>query len=150
MATENNLIGSIKEFNHQSSHFSVFKVKIEQFFLTNGIKEDQRKRAILLNFMTDDTYILLRNLCVPDAPEKMTSEKLMESLSKHCTPVESYFTARLKFYGAKRGDEENVADWAARVRSLASGCKFGDEFKIVSRDIFVADATFAVDLETYE
>ncbi|CAH0553559.1 unnamed protein product [Brassicogethes aeneus] len=109
-----------------------------QFFLANGIKEDQRKRAILLNSMTDDTFILLRNLCVPDAPEKMTSEKLMESLSKHCTPVESYFTVRLKFYGAKRGDEENVADWAARVRSLASGCKFGDEFKIVSRDIFVA------------
>jgi len=58
-------------------------------------------------------------------------------LSDHFEPKESYFAARYQFYQARRSNEESIAQWGARLRDLASKCKFGSELEIVIRDIFL-------------
>lgn len=41
--------------------------KIKSFFFTiNGITEEVKKKVILLNSLSEECYILVRNLCVPD------------------------------------------------------------------------------------
>ncbi|CAB0012174.1 unnamed protein product [Nesidiocoris tenuis] len=45
---------------------------------------------------------------------------------------------RHKFYSALRARDESAREWAARLKGLAADCKFGDELKVVVRDLFVS------------
>ncbi|KAJ8910316.1 hypothetical protein NQ315_012237 [Exocentrus adspersus] len=101
------------------------------------ITDEERKKAILLNTLSEDCYILLRNLCVPELPETKTHDQLVTLLVEHFAPVESYFSERLKFYTARRNVNESISEWEARVKSLAVNSKFGNELNTVMRDIFV-------------
>lgn len=92
---------------------------------------------MLLNACREETYILVKNLCAPISPEKRQFGELTELLSKHFTPIRSYFAARLKFYNTRKTATESVANWGARVRNLASVCGFGTEIDILMRDVFV-------------
>ncbi|XP_074039987.1 uncharacterized protein [Leptinotarsa decemlineata] len=131
------LLGSLSTFNHENSDFSVFLERLKQFFIANNITEEKRKKAILLNTLSEKCYILLRNLCVPNLPEDKPFEDLCNLLSEHLAPVKSLFAERLKFYTASRETSESVADWEAKIKKLASNCQFGDELGTVMRDIFV-------------
>ncbi|KAJ8949946.1 hypothetical protein NQ314_008085 [Rhamnusium bicolor] len=116
----------------------VFKVKLQQWFVANLISDHDVKRAILISSLSDETYILLRNLCVPKEPDTEKFEELMHKLNIHCAPVQSLFTAREKLYHAAQNNTESVGEWAARVRSLANQCSFSQEMlETVIRDIFV-------------
>lgn len=131
------LLGSLSVFDAKSSDFTVFKERLNQFFIANGITEEVRKKAILLNTLSEECYVLVRSLCVPDLPESKTFKDLIKILKEHFTPVKSYFAERLKFYSAKRNEKESVSEWAARIKNLASTCQFGNELNTVMRDIFV-------------
>ncbi|KAJ8971388.1 hypothetical protein NQ317_005087 [Molorchus minor] len=111
--------------------------RLTQFFIANKIADEERKKAILLNTLTEECYVLLRNLCVPNLPETKTYQQLITLLTEHFSPVKSYFLERLKFYTAKRLLNESVSEWEARIKNLASNCKFGEELNVVMRDIFV-------------
>ncbi|KAJ8933137.1 hypothetical protein NQ314_014204 [Rhamnusium bicolor] len=138
MATSKSVIGKISEFNYLNNDFSVFKVKLQQWFVANLISDHDVKRAILISSLSDETYILLRNLCVPKEPDTEKFEELMHKLNIHCAPVQSLFTAREKLYHAAQNNTESVGEWAARVRSLANQCSFSQEMlETVIRDIFV-------------
>jgi len=58
-------------------------------------------------------------------------------LPYHFEPKKSYFAVRYQFYQARKSNDESVAQWGARLRDLASKCKFGSEMDIVIRDIFM-------------
>nr|CAI5842295.1 unnamed protein product [Callosobruchus analis] len=132
------LLGSLGTFDPKTSDFSVFQERLNQFFIANGITEEQRKKAILLNTLSEDCYVLIRNLCVPELPENKTSSELFTLLVEHFTPVKSYFSERMKFYTARREVHESVASWEARVKSLAKNCGFNsNELNTVMRDVFV-------------
>lgn len=131
------LLGSLNIFDPKVSNFSIFSERLKQFFVANKITDPDRKKAILLNTLSEDCYILVRNLCVPVLPEEKTMEELVKILSDHFSSVKSHFAERLKFYNAKRQPHESVNDWQAKVKSLASNCKFSTELQVVMRDIFV-------------
>lgn len=96
------LLGRLERFDHQSSDFRVFSERINQFSLANDIDDDNRKRAILLNILSEETYILLRNLCVPNLSHTETYKDLTKILKEYFTPVKSICAERLVFYNAKR------------------------------------------------
>lgn len=52
------------------------------------------KRAFLLSALADDTYKLVWNLCVPDAPNKKKYDDLIKLIRKQLTPVESHYAGR--------------------------------------------------------
>lgn len=131
------LLGTLTVFDSKTSDFSVFKERLNQFFIANKISDEQRKKAILLNILSEDCYILLRSLCVPGLPDSESFETLVKILSDHFSPVKSYFAERLKFYNSKRECDESVSDWEARVKKLASNCGFKTELDTVMRDSFV-------------
>ena len=59
MATSKSVIGKIGEFNHLNNDFSVFKVKLQQWFVANGITDHDVKRAILISSLSDETYMYI-------------------------------------------------------------------------------------------
>lgn len=131
------IIGLINEFDHNRNDFSIFEARLEQFFIANDIKDPTRKRAVLLNYLAEDTYKLIKSLCVPNNPESKSYDDLVSLLKKHLTPVRAYYAARFKFYNARKESQETVNEWAARVRSLAACCGFGIELSALITDKFV-------------
>lgn len=111
--------------------------RLNQFFIVNSVTEESRKRAILITYLSEETYILVRDICFPDLPEKFSYKELIKIIYEHLSPVKAYFAERIKFYNAKKAHGETVCQWAARVKSLAVNCKFGTELETVIRDVFV-------------
>lgn len=62
------ILGAISTFDPKVSSFSVFSKRLKQFFLANNITDSDKKRAILLNTLSEECYILVQSLCVPELP----------------------------------------------------------------------------------
>jgi hypothetical protein len=61
-------IGHIKEYRPENELFSSYLERVEQFFITNDIK-NERKKATLLSLIGSQTYSLLKNLVSPAIPK---------------------------------------------------------------------------------
>ncbi|KAJ8964361.1 hypothetical protein NQ314_004972 [Rhamnusium bicolor] len=132
MADVTTSMGTIHEFKGNQSDWSIFKVQLEQYFIANNIKDAKVQRALLLNACDEEAYRLIYSLCVPNAPEK-TYQEILTICNKHFKSTSRPFMARYKFYSAVKHPDVSVKDWAARLRSLASKCQFGNELEIVLR-----------------
>lgn len=130
------LVGTLREFT-LDKNWGIAKSRTENFFIANGIKKDERKRALLLNSLDDSAYQLISNLAVPKKPEEKTYVELVKLFDSHFLGAESVFAARYKFYNATKDPMEPVNDWIARLRSLAANCFFGDRFDGNLLDRFV-------------
>ncbi|XP_044751933.1 uncharacterized protein LOC123311883 [Coccinella septempunctata] len=131
-------VGHLREFDPENSEWSIFKKRLQSYFVANQIEDENRKSAILLNILSEDAYRLLYNLCIPDEPESKTYKDLAERLTEYYKPSGSIFGARFKFYNARKSQNESPKEWAARLKSLAAPCQFElDEMKVLLRDIFI-------------
>lgn len=132
------LLGALSVFDPKISSYTVFSERLTQFFIANEITSDDRKKAILLNTLSEDCYVLLRNLCVPKTPTDLKYDELNKVLLQHFSQVKSFFSERLKFYCAKKLPDEKICEWEARVKSLAANCGFSANTSLDSllRDIF--------------
>lgn len=104
------LVDTLTNFDHKCSDFTIFKEIINQFLIANGISSDSRKRAIPLNTLNEEYYMLFRNLCVPDFLKTKANKDLIKLLSEHFSPVKSLFAERLKFYSAKKKLEKSITE----------------------------------------
>lgn len=134
---EGKTMGKLREFSAKDSDWSIFRARLEQYFIANGITEETVKRALLLNACDEDAYRLIFSLCVPEKAENKNYKDLVQLFDKHFKTTTSAFAARHKFYGASKSRVETVAEWAARLRNLASKCEFGAELEVVLRDKFI-------------
>ncbi|KAK4875936.1 hypothetical protein RN001_012358 [Aquatica leii] len=137
MASTMENVGHLREFNPQTCDWQIFKSRMENFFVANEIKDEDRKRAIVLNILNEEAYKLVFNLCLPTQPEKMKYVDLLRIITEHFKPQQSVFSARYKFYNAKKIEYETPKEWAARLRSLAAHCQFEESLEIALRDQFL-------------
>lgn len=123
------LIGAISVFNHDVQEWSVFKSKLQQWFIANDITSETdklgvKRRAVLLSALSDTTFQLASNLVLPSTPDKLGYEVIVNALDVHFTPKRSGFTERYNFYSATQHAGESHSQWAARLRGLAAHCQF--------------------------
>lgn len=130
------LVGTLREFSPDKD-WKVAKSRMENFFIANGIKSEERKRALFLNALDDPAYKLITNLCIPTAPEEKEYKELIKVFDKHFLGGESVFASRYKFYFAMKEPTESVNDWIARLRSLAANCAFEGRLEANLLDRFV-------------
>lgn len=131
-------VGHLREFDPGTSDWNIYNRRIENYFVANDIKDDKRKKAILLNLLSEEAYKLVYNLCIPEEPEKKNYNTLITLISEHFKPNLAVFGARFKFYSARKTSTESAKDWAARLRNLAACCEFEVEvLKVVLRDVFI-------------
>ncbi|KAK9886182.1 hypothetical protein WA026_015694 [Henosepilachna vigintioctopunctata] len=105
MATEH--VGHLREFDPANSKWTIFKKRIDNYFLANEINDEKRKAAILLNVLNEEAYKLISNLCLPVEPESKSYLDLSKMLMEHFKPSGNVFGARFKFYTAKKSPNEN-------------------------------------------
>ncbi|XP_055686895.1 uncharacterized protein LOC129792136 [Lutzomyia longipalpis] len=130
------LIGNIPEFTPYSD-WKVYLERLEQFFLVNDIP-DEKRNAILISVIGNDTYKTLRDLCHPALPKDKTFQELCELMDKQFGPQISVFRERNKFYQAKQYDYEGVSQWFARIKTLSVDCKFGETLEAILLDRFIS------------
>jgi hypothetical protein len=124
-------VGVLSTFNHENQDWVIFKDRLEQWFLANDIVEQAddkstgaKRRAILLSTLAECTYKLLRDLALPQQLGTLSYADVVLLLDGHFKPKVCGFAERNNFYSAMQFDNENLSDWAARVRGLALHCGF--------------------------
>lgn len=136
-------VGSLTLFNHEQQDWTLYKDRLEQWFLANDIgtgddKTGSKRRAILLSSLAEPTYKLIRDLALPKSVGTLSYNNVVELLDGHFETKKCGFAERCKFYGATQARGESLADWAARVRGLALHCDFGaSTLEEALRDRFV-------------
>ena len=121
----------------QDTDVKIYFTRLKNFFSTNGITQENKKRAISLTSISEEAHKILFSLCLPEDPDNKTFESLSVILKNYYEPKKSYFTAHHQFYLAHKNHDESVSQWGARVRELTSKCGFGPELEIVVRYVFV-------------
>lgn len=140
------IIGDVPYFNSLCSDWQVYTERLEQFFEVNDFAPEKRK-ALLITSLDDETYKTLRDVCHPTLPKDKTYDELIELLSKQYIVRTSIFRERVKFYQAKQFGNESVASWYARIKRLSLDCKFGDRFDSVLLDRFISGLRSSVILD---
>ena len=131
------LIGNISEYNPAQEEWEIYREKLEEYFYANKISEDRTQVATLLSLVGSNTYKLLRNLCHPSLPNQKTFKQLCELMNTQFTPLVTVWRERIKFYQAQQYENENIADWYARIKNLAVNCDFGNQLTNILRDKFM-------------
>jgi hypothetical protein len=130
--------GQLREFNPVVSDWTVYKRRMDNYFIVNAITDDNFKRAMLLTALDEEAYKLIFNLCLPTAPEDKSFTELTELFDKHFKTCESAFVARQRFYAATRNSQESAAEFAARLRGLACKGEFPEAvLDMTLRDRFI-------------
>ncbi|XP_074037223.1 uncharacterized protein [Leptinotarsa decemlineata] len=129
--------GQVREFRGQDSDWVIYKRRLDNYFQVNDI-DDDKKKAILLNALDEDSYKLIYNLCLPKFPEEKSYQQLTELFSQYFEVSESLFVARSKFFAAFKNQHESANEWAAGVRNLAINCEFEETvIDMMLRDRFI-------------
>lgn len=136
------IFGSVPNFDYKVDEWSVHKAQIKNFFLANDITETtdlsgNKRRAILLNCMSQDSYRLTRDLLFPETPETAAYVTIIKTLDAHFKPKKCLYAEREKFYAAVKDSQESITEYAARLRGLAAECKFGTSLEMCLTDKFV-------------
>ena len=91
----------------------------------NEIVEAERKRtAHFLTSVTSDMFLLLKSLVQPMNIAERTYDQLKKVVTDHLAPKPTVLAQRYAFYKTVQRTDETVADFIARLRTLAIDCAF--------------------------
>ena len=128
--------GTIGEYKDEET-WTQYVERLDQYFLANDIKDEKKKRAILLSVCGSKTYTLIRDLLQPKKPGETDLKDILDEVSKHYSPTPSEIVERFKFHNRKQADGESVAEFIAGLRKLTEHCKFGETIDDMMRDRLV-------------
>ncbi|XP_053624760.1 uncharacterized protein LOC128683306 [Plodia interpunctella] len=122
-------VGTLSTFNHEIQDWPVYKERLEQWFLANDIRAEEdkagvKRRAILLSNLAESSYKLVRDLALPTQISTLDYDGVVKLLDGHFKPKKCTFAERFRFHSATQNVSEGFAEWAARVRGLATHCGF--------------------------
>ncbi|KAF2883624.1 hypothetical protein ILUMI_22558 [Ignelater luminosus] len=125
-------IGTLKKFNI-GEDWSLYKERLDQYFLANYITED-RKVAVLLTLIGTQAYKVLRDLCDPVLPKEKSFDELCNLLQKQFAPRTSIFRKRIEFYYIKQNMGEPNNNYYVRIKNAATPCIFRNRLNEVIKD----------------
>ena len=59
------LLGSVEPFERDTDDWTAYCERLQQYFVANDIKDDGKKRAVLLSVCGTASYQLIRSLVAP-------------------------------------------------------------------------------------
>ena len=131
------VLGQVEPFELGNDDWVLYTERLDQFFLANGITDNQKKVAVLLTAIGPKAYSLLRNLLAPVKPATKEYSELIDVMKNHLHPKPVVIAERFKFHGRNQGEGETVAQYMAELRKLAEHCDFKDYLDEALRDRFV-------------
>ena len=129
--------GKVGAFNESLEPWASYIERLGHYFVANDVKEDEKKRAILLSSCGVNTYTIIRNLFAPDLPATKSFEEIVAAAGTHFNPKPSSIVQRFRFNSRVRKDGESVAEFVSQLRKLSEHCEFGDTLDKMLRDRIV-------------
>ncbi|RWS19072.1 uncharacterized protein B4U80_10215, partial [Leptotrombidium deliense] len=130
------IFGTISEFK-EGSDWDVYVERLDEFYKCNEVKDDDKKRSMLLTACGEYLYSLIRTLCQPSKPCDVGFDDIIKLVTNHLKPKPSEIVRRCVFHATSRNSNESVANFANRLRKLAEHCNFGTVLDTSLRDRFV-------------
>lgn len=117
-----------------------FSEKLDIFLSLNDITENNRKTAVLISCVCEETYDIMRSLCYPIKPNQKSYDDLIQLLNSlynvNTENGATIFRKRYEFYHVKQNVDETILEWFDRVKLMANDCRFGDRYSSIVADRF--------------
>ncbi|XP_024873057.1 uncharacterized protein LOC112455390 [Temnothorax curvispinosus] len=126
--------GKLK-FHIGEDDWELYTERLELYFVAKDIK-DEKRVAVLLTKISPETYKLVRDLCAPQKPKDKAFDELVKLVKDHLCQKPSEVMERCKFHQAQQTTTETIAEFIARLKSLATHCNFAD-INLAMRDQLV-------------
>ena len=129
-------LGSIGEFKESEEDFETYLSRVKLYFEANDI-DDKKQKSVFLTLLGPKVFGLAKTLCAPQTLDKCSLDDITKALTSHYTPKVIVIYERYKFYSRNQEQGETIKDFVAKLRELASTCKFKDSLDDMLRDRFV-------------
>ena len=126
--------GCVGEFSGGSETWVSYIERLQQYFIANDIKGDDKQRAVLLSICGASTYQLIRSVVSPNKLTEKTFDQIVTLMKEHYFPKPSVTMQRFAFNSRSRKQGESVATFVADLRRLSEYCEFGDSLVEMLRD----------------
>lgn len=97
---------------------------LEEWFTSNEIKTEEKKRALFLTGLGSKGYHTLRALLQPNKPSTKTYKECKDVLTAHYSPKPTEIVQRYRFYTCTQQTNETTPQFLAKLRQLSDGCNF--------------------------
>ena len=89
-------IGKVQKFVF-GAHFESYAEQLEFYFVANGIRDANQKKAVLLTDLPTETYQLVKDLVAPNLLKESTTTytTIVEKLQRQLKPQKSALVARM-------------------------------------------------------
>lgn len=125
------------EIYEEGDDWKLYRQRLGQYVIANDI-QGNRRVAVLLTSVSKAVYRTLSDLCDPALPESKEFKELCNMLDTQFSPRTSIWRKRIEFYKVQQMQDESIAKYYARLKSLAALCNFGNELNSILRDRFVS------------
>ena len=124
-------------FDPTTDEWSEYVERLQFYFTANGIKDDSKKRAVLLSNCGQSTFRLLRSIVLPAPLTDFSFSELVSKMKAHREPRPSVIVQRYQFNSRQRLPSESMAEYIAALQKLAEFCNYGESLDEMLRDRFV-------------
>ena len=118
-------VGKIGVFESEKEEWRHYIERLEFYFEANDVKDDGKKKAILLSVCGPAAYRTIRSASA--APLTTASyHQIKRQTEDHLDPTPSKATRRWRFRLRHRKQGESIVAYVAELRKLAERCEFHD------------------------
>ena len=78
--------GNIGEFSADSETWVSHIERLQQYFIANNIKGEEKQRAVVLSICSASTYQLIRSVVSPVKPTEKSFEQIVTLVRQHYFP----------------------------------------------------------------
>ena len=133
--------GTLSEFDPQKEDWISYSEWLQAYFAANKIESAEKKQAILLSVVGEETYQLMQSLVAPLKPAAKGFDALVKLVQDHYQPTPSVIMQRFKFNSHTQKSGKSIATFVAELWKLAEHCKFQSTPDNMLRDRLVCGAT---------
>ena len=118
------ILTPVPQLDRYGPNFEEYTEVLEAWFTANDIKDDGKRRSILLTSVGSKAYHTLRALVQPSKPNEKTYTECVSALKTHFSPKPTEIVQRYRFYTCSQQASETIAQFVAKLRQLSDGCNF--------------------------
>lgn len=113
------LHGTLTQFDSTQEDWSAYVERLTHYFVANDVKDEAKKRSILLAACGPATYKLIRSLVAASDIDKTSYKDLVAMVKDHLEPKPSPIVQRYKFNLRVQAKRESFLVALRRIASTA-------------------------------
>ena len=128
---------SIGPFDEKAEVWENYEIRFDAWLGVNNVTDDADKRCALIAEIGPTTFAVLKDLTFPEKASDKSYIDLILLLRSHYQVTTTPMANRLKLHHRKQTSTENLSEYIASLKRIASNCSFGNELENRLRDSFL-------------